>query len=75
MGAGVQRLLAMYSHSKVLGLSATAIRYLDNQRNMVEEIFEGNIASEMTLGEFIVRGIFKSTQVCSFSILLSKRFR
>ena len=56
-GAGVQRLLAMYSHSKVLGLSATAIRYLDNQRNMVEEIFEGNIASEMTLGESIVRGI------------------
>ena len=56
-GAGVQRLLAMYSQSKVLGLSATAIRYLDNQRNMVDEIFEGNIASEMTLGEAIVRGI------------------
>lgn len=47
----------MYSKSKVLGLSATAIRYLDNQRNMVDEIFEGNIASEMTLGEAIVRGI------------------
>lgn len=56
-GGGVQRLLTMYSQSKVLGLSATAIRYLDNQRNMVDEIFEGNIASEMTLGEAIVRGI------------------
>ena len=41
----------------VLGLSATAIRYLDNQRDMAEELFDGNIASEMTLGEAIVRGI------------------
>lgn len=42
---------------KRLGLSATNIRYLDNQRNMAVEIFEGNIASEMTLGEAIIRGI------------------
>ena len=41
----------------VLGLSATNIRYLDNQRDMADELFFGNIASEMTLGEAIVRGI------------------
>lgn len=41
----------------VLGLSATNIRYLDNQRDMADELFDGNIASEMTLGEAIVRGI------------------
>ena len=35
----------------------TKVRYLDNQRNMAEELFEGNIASEMTLGEAIVREI------------------
>lgn len=56
-GEGVQRLLALYPNAKVLGLSATAIRYLDNQRDMAQEIFGGNIASEMTLGEAIVRGI------------------
>ena len=56
-GAGVESLLEMYPDAKVLGLSATAIRYLDNQRNMVDELFDGNIASEMTLGEAIVRGI------------------
>ncbi|MDE6830993.1 MAG: Helicase associated domain protein, partial [Lachnospiraceae bacterium] len=39
------------------GTSATAIRYLDNQRDMSDELFGGNIASEMTLGEAIVRGI------------------
>lgn len=56
-GQGVQTLLAAYPDAPVLGLSATAIRYLDNQRNMSDELFDGNIASEMTLGEAIVRGI------------------
>ena len=56
-GEGVKRLLAMYPEAQLLGLTATAIRYLDNQRNMAEELFDGNIASEMTLGEAIVRGI------------------
>ncbi len=58
-GTGVHKLLNMYSNAYVLGLSATAIRYLDNQRNMTEELFDGNIASEMTLGEAIVRGILQ----------------
>ena len=56
-GLGVQRLLQFFPEAPVLGLSATAIRYLDNQRNMAEELFDGNIASEMTLGDAIVRGI------------------
>ena len=56
-GEGVDRLLEMYPNAPLLGLTATAIRYLDNQRNMVNELFDGNIASEMTLGEAIVRGI------------------
>ncbi len=56
-GDGVDKLLSMYPNVPVLGLSATAIRYLDNQRNMADELFDGNIASEMTLGEAIVRGI------------------
>ena len=56
-GQGVARLLEMYKDIPVLGLSATNIRYLDNQRDMADELFDGNIASEMTLGEAIVRGI------------------
>lgn len=53
----VQYLIEAYPDMKLLGLSATHIRYLDNQRDMAEELFDGNIASEMTLGEAIVRGI------------------
>ena len=55
--AALQRLLAACPQAKLLGLSATNIRYLDNQRNMADELFDGNVASEMTLGEAIVRGI------------------
>lgn len=56
-GAGVNKLLQLYSKTPILGLSATAIRYLDSQRNMADELFDGNIASEISLGEAIVRGI------------------
>ena len=56
-GAGVDEVLKAYPDVPVLGLSATAIRYLDNQRNMTDELFDGNVASEMNLGEAIVRGI------------------
>lgn len=56
-GQGVRTLLAAYPDVPVLGLSATAIRYLDNQRNMADELFCGNIASEMSLGEAIALGI------------------
>ena len=56
-GKSVRKLLTACPDAKRLGLSATNIRYLDNQRNMAEEIFDGKIASEMTLGEAIVRGI------------------
>ena len=48
-GQGAANLLKVYPQAMVLGLSATAIRYLDNQRDMSDELFDGNIASEMTL--------------------------
>ena len=56
-GIGVKKLLSAYPEAPILGLSATNIRYLDNQRDMADELFDGCIASEMTLGEAIVRGI------------------
>lgn len=56
-GKGVQNLLDVHPEAPIIGLSATNIRYLDNRRDMADELFEGNIASEMTLGEAIVRGI------------------
>lgn len=59
-GKSVQKLLDMYPKAKLLGLSATNVRYLDGQRDMAQEIFDGHIASEMTLGEAIARGILSA---------------
>ena len=56
-GASTLELLKLCPDAKILGLSATNIRYLDNNRDMAEELFDGHIASEMPLGEAIVRGI------------------
>ena len=56
-GEGLHKLLEIYPDVPVLGLSATNVRYLDGQRDMADELFDGNIASEMTLGDAIVRGI------------------
>ena len=56
-GRAVEQLLQSHPAAKLLGLSATNVRYLDNNRDMAEELFGGHIASEMTLGEAIVRGI------------------
>lgn len=56
-GRGVASLLAQYPKIPVLGLSATSIRYLDRQRDMAEELFDGNIASEMSVAEAIATGI------------------
>ncbi|MBR1473337.1 MAG: DEAD/DEAH box helicase family protein [Paludibacteraceae bacterium] len=56
-GKGVQRLLNAYSNIPILGLTATNIRYLDNQRDMADELFDNCVASQMTLGEAIATGI------------------
>ena len=58
--AAVLSFLVKFPNIPQIGLSATNIRYLDNQRDMADELFDGNIASEMTLGEAIVRGILKA---------------
>ena len=56
-GESTVALLKLCPDAKLLGLTATNIRYLDNNRDMAEELFDGRVASDMTLGEAVVRGI------------------
>lgn len=56
-GEGVKRLLEVCPDAKVLGLSATNIRYLDNRRDMAAELFDGHVASRMELTEAMAAGI------------------
>lgn len=50
-GAAVQLLIDTQPQAKVLGTTATPVRHLDGNRNMADELFAGNVASELTLGE------------------------
>jgi len=56
-GKGVQELLDNNENAKVLGLTATNVRFLDNERDMAYELFENNIASKMTLVEAMLEEI------------------
>ena len=42
---------------KVVGLTATPIRYLDNSRNMSEELFDNNVIEGLNLEDAILDGI------------------
>ena len=54
---GVQWVIDSSPDAKLLGFSATPIRFSDDGRDMADEIFEGNIASSMELEEAWLRGI------------------
>lgn len=56
-GPSLQRLLAANPHTQILGASATPVRYLDDSKDMASELFDRNLAVEMTLGEAVQRKI------------------
>lgn len=56
-GRGVTTLLNMNKNAKVVALSATPIRHLDNQRNMIEELTDGIHTKPLMLFDCIARGI------------------
>lgn len=60
-GKKVNELLSKIKQSKkdikVVGTTATEIRYLDNNRNMNNIIFDGVCASTLTLADAILKGI------------------
>ena len=56
-GQGIESLLQANPDAKVLGTTATEIRYLDGARNMADELFWGNVVSRLPLTEAWLRGI------------------
>jgi superfamily II DNA or RNA helicase len=56
-GKGVQRLLNNYHDSYVLGTTATPIRYLDDKKDMSDELFDGNVSSNLSLADAIAKHI------------------
>ena len=53
----VKTLLKNNPEALLLGLTATPVRFLDKQLDTCELLFDGCVASQLSLGEAIVRGI------------------
>lgn len=69
-GKGVQFILDTYPNTCVLGTSATPIRHLDNCRDMAEELFNGNVAENLSLAQAIVKRILPMPKyVCALYTL------
>ena len=56
-GNAVLELLEVNPQAKVFGTTATNVRYLDGERDMAKELFDGNVASRITIAEAWSRGI------------------
>ena len=56
-GKGVEGIISQNPTAKVIGFTATEVRYSDDGRNMAEDLFDGNIASYMSLEEAWLMGI------------------
>lgn len=56
-GRAVRKLFKLHPKAKVLGTTATDIRYLDNHRNMSTELFDDCIACTINLYDAINKGI------------------
>jgi predicted helicase len=54
-GKGVQILLNNNNDALLLGTSATPIRYLDGNKDMSDQLFDGNISSNLSLSDAIAK--------------------
>ena len=59
-------MMKLFPAMKVLALSATPVRYLDNQRVMASELSDNCVADQISLGETIVRGILLAPKYIIF---------
>lgn len=74
-GKAVKRIIENNEEAIVVGFSATPIRFLDNNRDMIEELLEGNCATPLTLSEAIVRKILPNPTYVSAIYNLDKEIK
>lgn len=56
-GDRVEKILTANPDAQIFGTTATPVRYLDGSRNMADQLFDGNLARYMTLGEAVAENI------------------
>jgi len=64
-GQKTMDLIAHNKGAKILGTSATPVRYLDDQRDMSFELFDGSVASQLSLAKAIGEGVLRSPKYVS----------
>lgn len=63
---GVQSIMGANPSALIFGTTATDVRYLDDRRNMSQELFDGHVVSTLTVGEAWARKILQSpVYVCA----------
>lgn len=64
--------LKNYPNNVIIGMTATPIRYLDDKKDMNQIIFDGHIASKLSLADAILQGILPIFEyvVSSYPILV-----
>lgn len=69
-GRGVNNILQAYKGAFIFGTSATPIRYMDSGRDMSYELFDNNVAENLSLAQAIVRNILPMPKyVCALYTL------
>lgn len=71
---GIQKLLELNPNSKILGTSATPVRYLDGERDMSYELFDSVLARNMSLVEALVEGLITAPKYVSAMYSFSDEF-
>lgn len=56
-GEKVKLILSHFPNAKVVGLTATHIRFMDEERDLINEYFDGNLVHHLTLMESFDTGI------------------
>jgi hypothetical protein len=74
-GPKVLKLLAANPDAKVLGTTATHIRFLDDNRDMAFELFKGNIASYFSLNLSFLEGILMAPKYISAIYSIAHEYR
>jgi len=74
-GPRALRLLTANPNAKILGTTATHIRFLDDNRDMAFELFKGNIASYFSLHQSFLQGILMAPKYVSAIYSISQEYR
>ncbi|WP_395075723.1 Helicase associated domain protein [Flavobacterium sp.] len=70
----LNELLNNYPTSKIVGLTATHIRYMEEDRDLIDELFDGNLVHHLTIYEAFDTGILPRPKYITTLISLDSEY-